>query len=118
MAKGVRPNAPGPPQLGKQNTRAMPELLLFIRYVINLYTWVVIASVVVSWLLAFNVINYSNPFVRSLWQALSAVTEPLLGPIRRRMPSTGGLDFSPIILLIACVGITDFLIPFLIRTIA
>ena len=96
----------------------MFELLSFIRYVISLYTWVVIAAVVLSWLLAFNVVNYSNPFVRSLWQGFNAVTEPLLGPIRRRMPDTGGVDLSPVILLVACFGVADFLIPFLIRTIA
>lgn len=96
----------------------MFELLSFIRYVISLYTWVVIAAVVLSWLLAFNVVNYSNPFVRSLWQGFNAVTEPLLGPIRRRMPDTGSVDLSPVILLVACFGVADFLIPFLIRTIA
>ncbi len=95
----------------------MIELLGFIRYIVHLYIYVVIAAVVLSWLLAFNVINYSNPFVKSLWQAVNAVTEPFLSPIRRMLPSMGGLDLSPIVLLIACTGIADFLIPFLQRTI-
>lgn len=95
----------------------MIELLGFIRYIVHLYIYVVIAAVVLSWLLAFNVINYSNPFVKSLWQAVNAVTEPFLAPIRRMLPSMGGLDLSPIVLLIACTGIADFLIPFLQRTI-
>ena len=79
----------------------MIPLLQFINYVIGLYEMVVIAAVVFSWLIAFNVINSYNPFVRSLWQALGAVTEPLLKPIRRMMPDLGGLDLSPIILLLA-----------------
>ena len=79
----------------------MIPLLNFIGYLISLYEVVVIAAVVFSWLIAFNVINASNPIVRSLWQALTAVTEPLLKPIRRMMPDLGGLDLSPIVLLLA-----------------
>src|SRR5690606_39944315 len=75
-------------------------LLLFIDYLLNLYTWVVIASVVFSWLIAFNVINPYNQFVRTVWQALNAVTEPLLRPIRRYMPDLGGIDLSPVVLLL------------------
>lgn len=96
----------------------MIELLGFIQYLIGLYTWVVIASVVMSWLIAFGVINAYNPFVRSLWQGLNAVTEPFLRPIRNALPNLGAIDISPIVLLIACVGLKDFFIPFLARTIA
>ena len=81
----------------------MIRLLDFLAYLVQLYEWIVIASVILSWLLAFNVINYANPFVRSLWQAISAVTDPLLKPIRRLLPNLGGLDFSPIVLLLACL---------------
>jgi YggT family protein len=81
----------------------MIRLLDFLSYIVHLYEWVVIAAVIFSWLFAFNVINYSNPFVRSLWQAISAVTDPLLKPIRRIMPNLGGLDLSPIILLLGCL---------------
>jgi YggT family protein len=80
----------------------MIELLNFISYLISLYTYVVIAAVIMSWLIGFNVINPYNPFVRSLWQAVTAVTEPLLKPIRRMLPDMGGLDLSPIVLLLAC----------------
>ena len=78
----------------------MIPLLLFVDYLLNLYTWVVIASVIFSWLIAFNVINPYNQFVRSIWQALNAVTEPLLRPIRRFMPDLGGIDLSPIVALL------------------
>lgn len=80
----------------------MLELLNFISYLITLYTYVIIASVILSWLLAFNVINGYNPFVRSLWNGLRAVTEPLLMPIRRMLPDLGGIDISPVILLLLC----------------
>ena len=96
----------------------MIELLGFISYVISLYMYVVIFSVILSWLLSFGVVNYHNPFVRSLADALHAVTEPALRPIRRLMPNLGAIDISPVILLVGCIGIRDFLIPFLARTIA
>ncbi len=88
----------------------MIPLLLFIGYVISLYEIVVIAAVVFSWLIAFNVVNAYNPFVRSLWQALGAVTEPFLKPIRRVMPDLGGLDLSPIVLLLACLFLRSVVI--------
>jgi YggT family protein len=81
---------------------SMIPLLLFVDYLINLYEYVIIASVIFSWLIAFNVINAHNPFVRTVWQALGAVTEPLLRRIRRFMPDLGGLDISPVVLLLAC----------------
>lgn len=94
----------------------MIPLLRFVEYLIQLYEYVIIASVIVSWLIAFNVINAYNPFVRSLWNALRAVTEPVLAPIRRFLPDLGGIDVSPIVLLLFCfflrsVVIWGWLIP-------
>lgn len=89
----------------------MKELLVFISYLIELYTYVIIAGVILSWLMAFGVINAYNPMVRSIWQALNAVTEPLLGPIRRMLPNMGGIDISPIILLLACFFVQSVIIP-------
>ncbi len=94
----------------------MTGILLFTAYVINLYEYVVIAAVIMSWLIGFNVINTHNAFVRSLWQAITAMTEPLLRPIRRIMPDLGGLDLSPVILLLALlfvrwIVINEWLIP-------
>lgn len=77
--------------------RAILDVILLI---LNLYTWVIIISAVLSWLLAFNVINYSNNFVRSVWNGVNALTEPLLRPIRNRLPTMGALDISPIVLLL------------------
>lgn len=89
----------------------MIELLNFISYVITLYTYVVIANVIMSWLMAFGVINAYNPTVRAIWQAISAVTEPLLKPIRRMMPNLGAIDISPIILLLACYFVQSVILP-------
>lgn len=89
----------------------MLELLSFISYLITLYTYIVIAVVIVSWLMAFGVINAYNPMVRSIWQGLNAVTEPLLAPIRNAMPNLGGIDVSPIILLLACYFVQSVILP-------
>ena len=88
----------------------MIPLLLFVDYLLNLYTWVVIASVIFSWLIAFYVINPYNQIVRSIWQAVNAVTEPLLRPIRRFMPDLGGIDLSPVILLLGIFFIRSVVI--------
>ncbi|MEM9014240.1 MAG: YggT family protein [Pseudomonadota bacterium] len=68
--------------------------------ILQIYVFVVFAMVIMSWLLAFNVVNRHNQFVDMIWRTLVALTEPVLGPIRRTMPSLGGLDLSPIILLL------------------
>jgi YggT family protein len=81
----------------------MDSLINFIIYVIELYKWVVIAGVILSWLITFNVVNIHNPFVRSLWEALNKMTEPVLRPIRRMLPDLGGLDISPIILFLGLI---------------
>jgi len=79
----------------------MLELLGFISSLITLYIYIIVASAVMSWLIAFNVINPYNQFVRSIWQGLNALTEPVLRPIRRWMPDLGGIDISPMVLIIA-----------------
>ncbi len=85
----------------------MIELLGFISYLITLYVYVIIAAVIFSWLVAFNVINPYNDFVSAIGRALNAMTEPLLRPIRRFMPDLGGLDLSPIILLLGCMFVQE-----------
>ena len=92
----------------------MLELLDFISYVVELYKFVVIASVIMSWLISFNVINLYNPVVRTIWDAIGAVTEPLLRPIRRitqrLLPDLKGIDISPIFLLLACLFVQSVVI--------
>lgn len=78
----------------------MYSLLWLFDTLITLYVWILIASAILSWLLAFNVVNPHNPFVRSLGEFLWRVTEPALAPIRRLLPNLGGIDISPVILII------------------
>lgn len=66
--------------------------------VLNLYEYVIIAAAVMSWLITFNVVNIRNDLVRSIWNTLTALTDPFLQRIRRYLPHTGGLDLSPIVL--------------------
>lgn len=78
----------------------MRALLDVILLVLQLYTYVIIIVAILSWLIAFNVINIYNDFVRSIWNALNALTEPLLRPIRQVLPNLGGIDISPVVLII------------------
>lgn len=78
-------------------TNPLIELILIL---LNLYWWVVIIAVIVSWLIAFNVINTYNNFVRTLLRALEALTEPVFRRVRKVVPPMGGLDFSPLIVLL------------------
>ena len=78
----------------------MQSLLILITQVIQLYTWVIIIGAVMSWLIAFNVINTQNRFVYTVVDIVYRLTEPALAPIRRIMPDLGGLDISPIVLLL------------------
>jgi YggT family protein len=93
----------------------MQELLGFVGQIIWLYTYVVVADVVLSWLMQLNVVNPYQPTVRSFSQALHSVTEPLLRPIRRFLPSAGGVDWSPVVLILACLFVVDVIIPNLIK---
>ena len=78
----------------------MLALFQTIDLALNLYTWVLIASAIFSWLYAFNVINSRNQFVNAIGSFLVNVTEPVLRPIRSILPNLGGIDISPIILLL------------------
>lgn len=74
--------------------------LALVYHLIDLYTWVVIIGVIMSWLIAFNVINLSNQFVRMIYDVVTRLTEPLLFQIRRFLPDLGGVDISPVILIL------------------
>jgi YggT family protein len=87
----------------------MLALFQTIDLALNLYTWVLIASAIFSWLYAFNVINSRNQFVDSVGRFLFAVTEPALRPLRRIMPNLGGIDISPVILLLIIFFLRSFM---------
>ena len=79
----------------------MRAILDVVLIVIQLYVYIVIASAIFSWLYAFNVVNPRNQFVSMIGNALYQLTEPIYRPIRRFLPNMGGLDLSPIVLLLA-----------------
>jgi YggT family protein len=80
-------------------------ILWLIDTIITLYIWILIAAAILSWLIAFNVVNTRNPFVASVANFFYHVTEPALRPIRAIMPNLGGIDISPVILIIALLFI-------------
>ena len=77
--------------------RAILEIILIV---LDIYWWIVLATIILSWLIAFNVINTRNQVVDTIWRALLALTEPVLRPIRRILPKFSGIDISPIVLFI------------------
>lgn len=82
---------------GPNRMRAILDVILII---INIYQYVVIAAVVLSWLVAFNVVNMRNQVVNAVAEGIFRLTEPVLAPIRRALPSMGTLDLAPIVLLL------------------
>ncbi|TPK70586.1 YggT family protein [Mesorhizobium sp. B2-4-12] len=88
----------------------MLALIQTIVMALDLYWWVIIASAIFSWLYAFNVVNSRNQFVGSIGNMLYRLTEPALRPIRRFMPDLGGIDISPIILLLILFFVRQFIL--------
>jgi YggT family protein len=91
--------------------RAMIELLQFISYLLTIYVYIVIAMAILSWLIAFNVVNTRNPVVRMIAELLYRLTEPALRPIRSLLPNMGGIDISPIILFLIILFIQSVILP-------
>lgn len=85
---------------------AVANLLLTI---LDLYWWVVIISVILSWLVAFDVLNTRSQAAQTIWRAVDTLTEPLLRPIRNVLPAVGGLDLSPLILLLGLQFLRDLI---------
>ena len=86
--------------------RAVLDIILLI---LDLYRWVLIAMIIMSWLISFNVINTRNQFVEGLWRVLNQLTEPILKPIRRFIPPVGGLDLSPLIVFVIIFFLQSFI---------
>ena len=85
----------------------MVPLIGFLVLVIDLYIWIVIASAILSWLVAFNVVNTNNRVVLMIGDTLYRLTEPALRPIRNILPNLGGIDISPVILILLLLFIRD-----------
>ncbi len=93
----------------------MSAVIAFIYVVVNLaltaITWIVIANAIVSWLIVFDIVNLRNPTARSIVAFLDRVTRPLLAPFRRFIPALGGVDITPMILLILIIAAQQTLLP-------
>ena len=87
----------------------MLSLAVLIDKVIDIYTWIVIAGAIISWLVAFSVINVNNQFIRVVVDLLYRLTEPVLRPIRKILPNLGGVDISPVILLLGLFFVRSLL---------
>jgi YggT family protein len=80
--------------------------------------YIIILQAILSWLVAFNVINLHNDFARSFLHTLDRITAPLYRPFRRILPDFGGLDFSPMIVLLLIIMVKDYLLPAAILSVA
>ena len=86
----------------------IPVLRLMI-HVVDLYSWIVIIAVVMSWLVQFNIINTSNRFVYLLFDFVYRITEPVLARFRNFLPNLGGVDIAPLLLILALIFLKDIL---------
>ena len=87
----------------------MNPFLWLVDTVITLYIWILIAAAVLSWLIAFNVVNTRNQVVASIGDFLYRVTEPALRPIRSLLPNLGGVDISPVILILGLLFLRNLI---------
>ncbi len=87
-------------------------MIVQIAYILlTVIWWIIVIQAIMSWLIAFNVINTHNDAVRSVWQALDKMTEPLYRPIRRIMPDFGALDLSPMVVLLILYILMNVILP-------
>jgi YggT family protein len=93
----------------------MIEILSFIDFLLNLYIFVLFAAAILSWLIVFNVVNTRNPAVAMIGEFLYRVTEPVLRPIRDRLPNFGGIDVSFIVDILIIYFIQRVVLPILAR---
>jgi len=88
----------------------MRAVLDIVLLVLHIYIWLLIASAILSWLIAFNVVNTRNQVVAMLGDFLYRITEPVLRPIRNMLPSLGGIDVSPVVVILVIILIKDIIV--------
>ncbi|MGB0410275.1 MAG: YggT family protein [Pikeienuella sp.] len=88
----------------------MGSIAVILLMVLNFAKWVIIIQAILSWLVAFNILNVRQPFVYQIWSGLNRITEPVYKPIRDRLPSMGGIDLTPIIVLIAIFALQTVIV--------
>ena len=91
----------------------MLVVLDIILLILSIATFIIIIQAVMSWLVAFNVISIQNPTVRSIWEGLQRLTEPVYGPIRRMLPQMSGLDLTPLIVLLIIFFVRQVILRYL-----
>jgi len=89
-------------------------ILQIFQVLLDVVWWIIVVQAILSWLIAFNVINTYNDGVRQIWQALQRMTEPMYRPIRRILPDFGALDLSPLVVLLILFILGNIVIPRLI----
>ena len=94
----------------------MKSLLILVDSVVSIYIWILIINAILSWLIAFNVLNTSNRLVYSLLDVSYKMTDPLLRPIRNFLPNLGGIDVSPVILILLLMFVRNLVFEFLAPT--
>lgn len=96
----------------------MLMVLQIVSFLLYVLWWVIIIQAIFSWLVAFNVVNTSSEFVRSVLFALDRITAPIYRPIRRIMPDLGALDLSPLVVLLILYILMNIVIPNLMYSLA
>ena len=81
------------------------SVLQILYMLLNVLKYLIIAQIVLSWLINFNILNIHQPLINQIWRGINQILEPLYGPIRRRMPYTGAIDFAPLIIFIAILAV-------------
>ena len=87
----------------------MEPILLLLYRVIDIYFYILIINIVLSWLIAFNIVNMQNKIVVTILYTTNRLTDPLLNPVRRILPNLGGIDISPIILVLCLLFVQDYI---------
>jgi YggT family protein len=87
----------------------MTAVLNLISEIAYIYLIILFATVILSWLIGFDVINRRNKVVHTMWDVLNRLTEPVLGPIRRLLPNLGGIDISPLVVALLLLFLRNFL---------
>jgi YggT family protein len=87
----------------------MEPILLLLYRIIDIYFYILIINIVLSWLIAFNIVNMQNKIVVTILYATNRLTDPLLNPVRRILPNLGAIDISPIILVLCLLFIQDYI---------
>ncbi|MDV4168981.1 YggT family protein [Rhodovulum sp. FJ3] len=83
----------------------MQSIFQILLMILDVVWFVIIVHIIFSWLISFQVLNLRQPLVAQLWDGLNRLLEPLYGPIRRRLPYTGGLDLAPLIVILAIAAL-------------